>query len=311
MKELRDRVLVPLALPLGAALAIVIVVLNFSQVLIALEERSGPMASTFVATVVASALLFGFAYFSARGEERSTGNLGALAGAGLTLVLAGFIAFAAIQEEEAEAEAKAKEKAAQEGPVDATVKAFDLGFDPKDLQVPSGKPRIEMVNDGAQLHTLLLEGVPGFKLEVSSKGDKDAGAVNDLKPGSYVFYCDVPGHRQAGMQGTLTAAEGAASGTASGSGPAGAGRADVVAGEIFFEPKEFSAPAGPVQVSLKNEGTTEHTLLVDAAPKFKKLAAAPGKSESGSLDVPPGEYVMYCDVPGHRAAGMEAKLKVG
>ena len=28
----------------------------------------------------------------------------------------------------------------------------------------------------------------------------------NLKPGQYVFYCSVPGHRQAGMQGTLTVA---------------------------------------------------------------------------------------------------------
>jgi uncharacterized cupredoxin-like copper-binding protein len=26
----------------------------------------------------------------------------------------------------------------------------------------------------------------------------------NLKPGKYTFYCPVPGHRQGGMQGTLT-----------------------------------------------------------------------------------------------------------
>ena len=50
-------------------------------------------------------------------------------------------------------------------------------------------------------------------IAVEGKGvDKDGKVVNQngtstvtvkLKPGTYTFYCPVPGHRAAGMQGTL------------------------------------------------------------------------------------------------------------
>jgi uncharacterized cupredoxin-like copper-binding protein len=53
------------------------------------------------------------------------------------------------------------------------------------------------------LHTLVFDKkVPGFRLE-SNSGQSDQLKV-DLKPGKYTFFCDIPGHREAGMEGTIT-----------------------------------------------------------------------------------------------------------
>jgi plastocyanin len=272
MKEFRERVLLPLLVPLSALLVIVIVVLNFSRVLLALEERSGPQPVVVLAVIVSSAVLFTCTYISARGEERSTGNLSVLAGAGVVLVIAGFVGFAAIQEtEHAEAAKGAEEGGAVAGPPDVVIVAFDLGFRPKEAQAAAGKIKIQNVNEGATAHTFVFDGVaPGFKLSVPSKGDKDMKAV-ELEAGTYTFFCDIPGHRQAGMEGKLTVTPGGAGAEAGGAGAA------VTAGDLFFNPKEIAVPAGPVPVSMKNDGKVEHTLVVEEAPKFKKLVVEPGR----------------------------------
>ncbi len=51
-------------------------------------------------------------------------------------------------------------------------------------------------------HDFVIEGLAGFQLTTPGSGDTDSGKV-DLKKGSYTFYCSLPGHRAAGMQGTL------------------------------------------------------------------------------------------------------------
>jgi uncharacterized cupredoxin-like copper-binding protein len=48
--------------------------------------------------------------------------------------------------------------------------------------------------------------MPGFRLLVRAAGDVDTGRV-ELAPGEYTFSCVVPGHRAAGMEGTLVVEE--------------------------------------------------------------------------------------------------------
>jgi plastocyanin len=304
MKELRDRVLIPLSIPLAAAVVIVIIVLNFSRILLAVEERGSEAVATAIAIVAASSVLFGAAWFSARGEERSGRNVSALVGAGLVLVMAGVVGAEAIEEERRDAAAEAARE--ELGEPDLAVTAGPgFKFTPPQATAPPGKVIIEYVNADTQAHTFVIDGVPGFKLEVGSKGQKEKGEA-DLEPGTFTYFCDIPGHRQGGMEGSLTVAEGAAGG-------GGEGAADVVAKPgLVFEPAEVAVPAGPVEVTLRNEDTQLHTLSVEGQPKFKKLeTAGKGDSKSGTLEVGPGSYVLFCDVPGHRAAGMQATLKVG
>ena len=84
-----------------------------------------------------------------------------------------------------------------------TIDAGNLYFKPKNVATKAGNVRITMVNVETGAHTLVIEGIPRFELQVNGEGAKDSNVVA-LKAGSYAFYCTLPGHRAAGMQGELT-----------------------------------------------------------------------------------------------------------
>ena len=82
------------------------------------------------------------------------------------------------------------------------IEAGNFYFDPKEPTAPAGIAEIELVGVGG-IHTLVFDDeYSGFQLEVT--GDETDAKKIKLTPGSFGFYCDVPGHRQQGMVGTLT-----------------------------------------------------------------------------------------------------------
>ena len=91
------------------------------------------------------------------------------------------------------------------GPATETIdiSAKNFSFTPDTITTGAGIAKIALKGEGG-LHTLVFDGdkVPGFQLEVTG-GDTVTKKV-DLKPGKYTFYCDVTGHRQQGMVGTIT-----------------------------------------------------------------------------------------------------------
>jgi plastocyanin len=75
----------------------------------------------------------------------------------------------------------------------------------------AGPVKIEMPNMSGVSHNIAVESGaggasgPGPTLGASSFTTKGTASVTvTLKPGTYTFFCQAPGHRQAGMYGTLT-----------------------------------------------------------------------------------------------------------
>jgi uncharacterized cupredoxin-like copper-binding protein len=79
-----------------------------------------------------------------------------------------------------------------------------LKFDKSSLSAKAGTVTITMDNPSPVQHAI---GVSGNGVDKDGKpvsmGGKSTVTVK-LKAGKYMFYCPVDGHRQAGMQGTLT-----------------------------------------------------------------------------------------------------------
>jgi plastocyanin len=71
--------------------------------------------------------------------------------------------------------------------------------------VQSGPVVIRSMNPQSVGHDISLKG-NGVNLhgKVVSNGDTSTIVIPDLKPGTYTYYCSVPGHEAAGMKGTLT-----------------------------------------------------------------------------------------------------------
>jgi plastocyanin len=80
--------------------------------------------------------------------------------------------------------------------------------------------------------------------------------------------------------------------------------------DIYFEPSELSLPADTdVTVTLPNVGVTLHNFSIDELGIDVDIA--PGATEETVINAPAGTYEYYCNVPGHKQAGMVGTLTVG
>ncbi len=90
------------------------------------------------------------------------------------------------------------------GAREVRVVADEFSFSPARIEVPVGETvNVVLVNEGQLPHDLTIPSL-GFSIS-AAPGATVSGALTVERPGTYPFVCTVPGHRAAGMIGTLVA----------------------------------------------------------------------------------------------------------
>jgi plastocyanin len=80
-----------------------------------------------------------------------------------------------------------------------------LKFDKTSLTAKAGAVSIAFTNSSSVPHNVTVESSSGATVGATPTFSGGSKSVSlNLKAGTYKFYCSIPGHRQAGMEGTIT-----------------------------------------------------------------------------------------------------------
>jgi plastocyanin len=81
----------------------------------------------------------------------------------------------------------------------------ELAYVQDQLDAPAGAVTIEFDNPSSTGHDVVVEDTEGNEVTRTDVISEDsATAVGEFEAGDYTYYCSVSGHREAGMEGTLT-----------------------------------------------------------------------------------------------------------
>lgn len=79
-----------------------------------------------------------------------------------------------------------------------------LEYNTTQLSAKAGKVTIDFKNPSAIAHNVVIEQNGKELAGFAPIAEGEESETAELKPGTYTFFCSVPGHREAGMEGTLT-----------------------------------------------------------------------------------------------------------
>src|SRR6266542_3386213 len=285
----RDRVVLPILLPIVMLLVIAAVLFGFSRILLSLTKDT----ATAIALIVALSIMVVAAVVASRSVVRASSlasMLGAIAGVAM---LAGGIALIAV--------GAGGEKEAGGGPaVTISLTAKGIAFDKTKLSVPAGKPfAIAFDNQDA-----------GIQHDVQVF-DNESFTGTPLETGEYYFHCDI----HPTMSGIVAVVEGGGGGgqppptaTPGGGGGGGGGGtatpSTVTAQGLAFSTAEIALPPdAPSTIHFENKDAgVSHDIAIYTDSSLGtnlfrgQIITGPASIDYSIPALKPGTYYFHCEV---------------
>jgi plastocyanin len=295
---LRDRLVMPILLPLGILAVIAAALFGFSRILLSLT----PDAATVTAIVVASDVVITAAVAAGRKQVRLS-TLGAMLGvtAGVAM-LAGGVALAVVGGTE-------EEGGGGEKPV-VTLAAANIAFEPTSLTVPAGEAfTLQFHNQDANTqHNVQIFDDPEFAGTPLFNGALVTGVrqtdydVEPLDAGAYFFLCEVHPTMTGEMQAVPSGGGGGGE-TGPGGPGAGGGGVTVVAQSLVFDTATIELEPVPTTITFENrDAGVQHNIAIFSDSSLGdelfngELITGPATAEYAVPALQPGEHYFQCNV---------------
>jgi plastocyanin len=211
-----ERYVVPLITPILVVVGLVVYVLNLSRVFLSAHGHT----AVVVGTVVTIVILFGATVLSNSSRLRSSSITLMTAGFLLVVFVSGWLVLGHSQVKSSNSAVLTAAGPSQGSFMITAQPAAPLAFGPSSLSMKTGIYTINFRDGANTTHTLNFDQSSTLwaGLVLNTQGETLKSRIFFPSAGDYTFYCAVPGHRAAGMQGvvhvtgptlTLTQAEGA------------------------------------------------------------------------------------------------------
>lgn len=170
--------------------------------------------------------------------------------------------------------------------------SIDGQVNPKLVVAEGAIVQITLVNGDGALHDVVVPDFGGASEQVASKGSSSTFVFKADKAGQFPYFCSVPGHRQAGMEGQLVVGQGQA--------------VEETGADIIMDPAQVAAPVGSrgpqnLKIALETievmgqlaDGTTYNYWTFNGTVPGPMLRVRVGDTVEVSLKNNPGSQMVH------------------